>query len=312
MEKGYHNNYKPSDHSKYDNLIYFRFKALVRSPQYQKFYFSRAKDIDEVIEKKDFIEDEIHDQERSLITMEPDGSFDTPSLEDFLASVNEHGLPNGIDSSKLDDYEQLLRERSDIGNIEEEILSEAAEKFGIIVSDITDLEPRDKHIQLIYVTFQDYLPDIPIEDESMFKGISDRTGAVREVKQDNLSGLAPYLKGGNYKLFLVNTHTPKSLIFKSFQDHFKDHAIKKSERKDFDSWKEAFEVWDMHHSLKLKDVKNHLLATAKAMSKRHPDKPYWQEYGCNTKQNLKTRVNDKLKVASSLIDLAGKGKFKSL
>lgn len=298
MEKGY----KPSDYSDYDNLVYFRWKALIRSQEYKKFY--RENDIKALIEEKDSIDSAISNIERDFSYFEWEFDGYTPGPTPSIHELKEADYVNSETREELND---LLSEKETLDERENDLFFEAEERFGLIADDLADLKPVDKSIGSLVITFMDYLPAKP---GRFYKNL-----AVQEVEYidgnffivgDNKIK-RKLIPATNQKLFSINTNTPFSLIAKSFEEKLekcvKKNLQKRSDRKDFKKWEEAFRVWDVNRKKRnTYKTAHHLRWTTKKNRKG-------EKY---SKEELRTLVTKKLEVANDLIDLAGRGKFKSL
>lgn len=283
-----------SEYSEVDKLTYFRWKALIRSKEYENFY--READVKNLLQEKESIESEIFDIEYDLITAEPEGSTSSPSIEDLLENIGEFGgNPSGITNDEVEEYREVIFQKQNLEDRENEIIAEAGERFGLIVWDLDDLEPIDKPIDILPITFRDYIPGLP---KGQLRKIYEND-ALREINVAEFNSIKPYLNSG-YKLFLVNTEMPIGFISETLKQKIRPAENLRRQRKDFNSWEEAFKAWDSH-----KKTKN-LYKTAKLM--RYKTNRKSELY---SKEDLRSLIKSKLNVAEELISLAGKGHFKA-
>jgi len=272
MGKGKKGSSRP-DYEKLNKLIYFRWKALIRSNEYREFYQEKVK---ELLKRKDNL---------------------------FFAEVELHGLEYGFMN---EEYKELSSEVKDLEDEESEILSEAQDKFGLIASGAEDLKPIDHPVERLRITFKDYLPAMP--DGSSTRRFYEKW-AVREVKYKNGELLIvnrnreeKFFPCSNLRLVRIDTDMPFGLVIESLKKKLMaDTEMRRSDRKEFDSWEEALKVWDIEQQ------EDNYLKTAKRMEWTLNRKS--NEY---TDEDLRSLVSKKLPVAKELISLAGQGKFKTL
>ncbi len=282
--------YNPSDYSDYDNLIYFRWKALIRSEEYQMFYKEANVDsIDSMKEERDSIELEIWSYEQNIGCR----------AYEFLDTVKAYGPPHG-EKDMVEEIRDLVSEleaiESRIEHEEVEIMAAAEKKFGLIASDIDDLRPEEKTIEDLSVTFSDYLPYLSETHLGRLLG----QFMVKSVSYDDIKSGVIH-EDEAYKLFAINVKMPLGMIIKELKKRLRGIAKPRSDRKDFLKWDEAFTVWDLQQKT------DNFLLTAEAIR--------WavdREGEFYSKEELRGLAWKKYKVADELIKLAGKGKFKGL
>jgi hypothetical protein len=285
----------------YEKLTYFRWKALIRSKEYKEFY-KEVKSSLKIEYDLDSIEDELYSIELKYVNEDGDLCF-----KPLLEGREQKGY-SGLSAEVIDDieeYKELLSEKENLENQEVDILSEAENRFGLFgMVDKEDLKPIDYPLGRLPITFKDYLPAMPDDDgtRSFYEKCAVREVKYKNDKMFNADTGHEILPGLNLKFFCINEDMPPGLILESLRKKLMAGTeMSRADRKEFRSWEEAFKVWDIEQQ-----ERNHL-KTAKRMGWKLNRKGI--EY---TDEDLRSRVNKKLKVANELITLAGQGKFKTL
>lgn len=272
-------------YSDYDRLIYFRWKALIRSEEYLE--FCEEADIEWLLEEK-------KENEEQIVSEGPDDETISLSLNEFTQFVEASGPPEGMDHDSVQKYKEILDAKYIIENMEAGIKTKAKERFGLIVWDLSELKPVDRQMDELKVTFKEYVPKVSksklsrIAEDSIVKDMTNTRWRVHD-----------WLDG--YKFFRIHPHMPIGLIMELLKKNLKGDA--RSPRKDFDVWEEGFKVWDIQQKT------NNLYKTAKLMGWEGKKNRKDIEY---TKEDLRGLVSKKINAIQKLINLAGKGRFKKI
>ena len=304
----------------YDTLVYFRWKALIRSKEYLEFYET----VDDLASEKSDLEHEIQNKEENLIGdyFNDDVELYSLSSQDLLEYLKKHRISSDINDADIDEYEMLLDGMATLIEREEKIISAAEQNFGLLMwtKELDNLRPVDKPIEKLNISFKDYLPSMPTGHiRDTYENI-----AVQELKYkngmfsffDKLDSIEDVmvhqtLEEEGLLLFCIHPQMPFSLIVEALRKKLSGDIKSRAGRKDFEPWEEAFEVWDIYQKVKNVNKRRDFLSeTARLMGEKTLF-PYWKgHHGGN--HALKYRVRDKVKVAEKLINLAGKGQFPSL
>lgn len=305
------------EYTDYNKLVYFRWKALIRSEEYNEFY-ETAEDLHSEMSDLEY---EINDEENELITVYFNDNVELHGLSyrDLLKYIKKHRKSTGIGVDIINKFEELIGQLETLEERVEEIISEAEKRFGLIMEspDLGILKPIDRPIEDLPITFKDYLPKT---DKNRIKKEYE-SSTVKKV-QYNKGYLSFFNKfdvienifvsqdlDRGYELFCIDTKMPTGFILEALKKLLGSNNKKRSDRKEFDSWEEAFKVWDIQQKENKDYVGKKLELRTTYLMSTTTSFPYWKTQSA---ESSRLRVRDKLKVAEDLIALAGKGQFRSL
>ena len=266
-------------------LIHFRWKALIRSPEFLTFYNDKVK---KLLDKKAALNKEQATPSKKL------------TLDDYLDSFTQPANTNLLYNERPD-IEQAY---NTIEHEERVLLEKAKKQFGLIMSFVEALLPVDidkfPFNKDRWITFKDYLPAMP--DNHHYRELIEDS-VIQEIK--NVKGSTSITIHGitsDKRLLLIDaTDMPLEMIIAALRKRLGKDDKKRKDRKEFEKWEEAFKVWDINQHTQ------NLLIAAKIMGWKYNRKGI--EY---TDEELRSLADKKIRVAKNLIILAGKGKFKTL